>query len=79
VEKGQCMHVAAIYTSAGPARRGQRGKSGCWWTEAAAHGRVEAIKLLVQLGADKEAKNVDGVAPLHLAAVYRFRTARRSL
>ena len=34
---------------------------------AAHHGQVEAVKVLVELGADKEAKGDDGVMPLHVA------------
>jgi hypothetical protein len=35
---------------------------------AACNGHVEAITVLVQLGADKDAKGVGGVTPLHVAA-----------
>jgi ankyrin repeat protein len=34
---------------------------------AAGNGHVEAIKVLAQLGADKDAKNAAGATPLHLA------------
>ena len=37
-------------------------------TLAACNDEVAAVKLLVELGAAKEAKSVDGMTPLHAAA-----------
>ena len=36
---------------------------------AAGYGQVEVLKVLVELGADKEAKMVAGMTPLHAAAI----------
>jgi ankyrin repeat protein len=33
---------------------------------AAAVGQVETVKVLVELGADKDAKDVDGATPLYI-------------
>jgi ankyrin repeat protein len=41
------------------------------WTplhQAAFNGRVEVIPVLVQMGVDKDAKDVHGATPLHAAA-----------
>jgi hypothetical protein len=35
----------------------------------AANGHVEVLTVLVELGADKEAKTANGVTPLHMAAI----------
>jgi ankyrin repeat protein len=46
---------------------------------AAANGRVEVINVLVQLGADKEAKAAYGATPLHAAAGMRQVEAIKAL
>jgi ankyrin repeat protein len=42
-------------------------------------GKVEAIKLLVQLGVNKEAQNVHGATPIHAAAVMGHVAAIKAL
>jgi ankyrin repeat protein len=69
VESGDVVEVRRLVAAGADVeeQRGEHGLRPLHWT--ADHGHVEVLRVLVELGANKEAKTVTGLTPLHVAAL----------